>query len=123
LKQGRNVLTDRFTDSSIAYQGFGRELGDVVAEVNHIATRGIYPDITFFLDLSPDAGIARKKAEIDHTMDRLELEKTEFHQRVYNGYKALCDLHGQRICRIDASRDIDTVFAEIQAGLDRLLNK
>ncbi|WP_352399519.1 dTMP kinase [Anaerotignum sp.] len=120
LYQGRNVLTDRFTDSSIAYQGFGRELGDVVAEVNHIATGGICPDITFFLDLAPDAGIARKKAEIDHAMDRLELEKKEFHQRVYSGYLALCDLHGQRICRIDASRDIDSVFAEIQAGLDRL---
>lgn len=120
LQQGKSVLTDRFTDSSIAYQGFGRELGDVVAEVNHIATGGIAPDITFFLDLSPEAGIARKKAEVDHEMDRLELEKQEFHQRVYNGYKALCDLYEHRIYRIDASRDIETVFAEIRGGLDKL---
>ncbi|MDD3393889.1 MAG: dTMP kinase [Clostridia bacterium] len=120
LAQGRSVLTDRFTDSSIAYQGFGRELGEVVAEVNFIATGGISPDITFFLELPPDVGIARKKAEENHTMDRLEMEKQEFHQRVYNGYKTLCDLQGQRICRIDATQDIDAVFAQIQAGLDRL---
>ena len=120
LQQGKNILTDRFTDSSIAYQAFGRELGDIVAEVNRIATGGISPDITFFLDLPPKAGIARKKAEVDHKMDRLELEKQEFHQRVYDGYKALCDLEVHRICRIDASQDIDSVFAEIQTGLDRL---
>ena len=120
LEEGKNVLTDRFTDSSIAYQGFGRELGDIGAQVNFIATGGISPDITFFLDLSPEEGIARKKAEADHEMDRLELEKQEFHQKVYNGYKSLCALHGNRICRIDASQDIDDVFAEIQAGLDRL---
>lgn len=120
LEQGRNVLTDRFTDSSIAYQGFGRELGEVVAEVNRIATGGISPDITFFLELPPDMGIARKKAEENHKMDRLELEKQEFHQRVYDGYKTLCELQGHRICRIDARQDIDAVFAEIQAGLDRL---
>lgn len=120
LQQGRSILSDRFTDSSIAYQGFGRGLGDMVAEVNYIATGGISPDITFFLDLSPEAGIARKKAEVDHTMDRLELEKQEFHQRVYDGYKALCNLHEQRICRIDASQSVDAVFAEIKESLDRL---
>jgi dTMP kinase len=120
LEQGKNVLTDRFTDSSIAYQGFGRELGDIVAEVNYIATGGVLPDITFFLELTPEAGIARKKTEENHKMDRLELEKQEFHERVYNGYKVLCHIHGRRICRIDASKGIDAVFAEIQENLDRL---
>lgn len=120
LGQGKNVLSDRFTDSSIAYQGFGRELGDIVAEVNYIATGGFLPDITFFLELPPEVGIARKKTEENHKMDRLELEKQEFHERVYHGYQALCDKHGQRICRIDASKDVETVFAEIQKGLDEL---
>ncbi|KXL51807.1 thymidylate kinase [Anaerotignum neopropionicum] len=120
LKQGKHVLTDRFTDSSIAYQGFGRAMGDMVAEVNRIATGGLSPDITFYLELSPEAGIGRKKAEVNHKMDRLELEKQEFHQKVYMGYKALCETQEQRICKIDASQDIETVFVEIQAGLDRL---
>lgn len=120
LQQGKNVLTDRFVDSSIAYQGFGRELGDIVAEVNQIATGGVVPDITFFLDLSPEAGIARKKAEADHKMDRLELEKLEFHRRVYSGYKSLCHLQADRICCINANQDEDVVFAEIKAGLNRL---
>ncbi len=121
LKAGKHVLTDRFTDSSIAYQGFGRGLGDIVAQVNRIATGGISPDITFFLELPPEAGIARKKTEENHEMDRLELEKQEFHQRVYDGYRALSDLEAERICRIDASQDIEAVFAQIQGKLDGLL--
>ncbi len=120
LAAGKTVLTDRFTDSSIAYQGFGRELGEIVAEVNRIATGGISPDITFFLELPPEAGIARKKTEEKHKMDRLELEKQEFHQRVSAGYRALADSQRQRILRIDAGQTIDSVFAQIQKGLDRL---
>lgn len=120
LQAGKHVLTDRFTDSSIAYQGFGRGLGEIVAEINRIATGGISPDITFFLELSPETGIARKKSEENHEMDRLEQEKQEFHQRVYNGYKTLCDMEGQRICLVDASEGIETVFSHIKVQLDRL---
>ncbi len=120
LKQGKHVLSDRFTDSSIAYQGFGREMGAVVAEVNRVATGGLVPDITFYLELPPEAGIARKKTEANHKLDRLELEKQEFHQKVYHGYKELCQMHAQRIMKIDASQEIETVFAQIQMGLDGL---
>lgn len=118
LALGKTVLTDRFTDSSIAYQGYGRGLGEVVAQVNRIATGGLSPDITFFLELSAKAGIARKKTEEKHEMDRLELEKQEFHERVWAGYGALSK--EQRILRIDASQTVDEVFAEIQQKLDGL---
>ncbi|HBF65015.1 MAG TPA: dTMP kinase, partial [Clostridium sp.] len=87
----------------------GRGLGEIVAEVNRIATGGISPDITFFLELSPETGISRKKSEENHEMDRLEQEKQEFHHRVYNGYKTLSNLEGQRICPIDASEGIEAV--------------
>lgn len=122
LAAGRHVLTDRFADSGIAYQGYGRELGDMVADVNRIATSGAEPDITFYLDLPPEAGIARKQSETAHKMDRLELEEQAFHIRVQQGFAALCQQHGQRIRRIDAGRSADAVFADIQADLDKLFD-
>lgn len=122
LAEGRHVLTDRFADSGIAYQGYGRELGDIVADVNRIATGGTEPDITFYLDLPPAAGIARKQSETAHKMDRLELEEQAFHIRVQQGFAALCQQQGQRIRRIDAAHSADAVFAAIQADLDKLFH-
>lgn len=75
LRAGKTVLSDRFTDSSIAYQGFGRGLGDMVAEVNRIATGGMEPDLTIFLNITPAAGMARKNRQNGHVLDRLEPRK------------------------------------------------
>lgn len=72
LRAGKTVLSDRFTDSSIAYQGFGRGLGDMVAEVNRIATGGVEPDLTIFLNITPATGMARKNRQDGHVLDRLE---------------------------------------------------
>ena len=83
LRAGKTVLSDRFTDSSIAYQGFGRGLGDMVAEVNRIATGGVEPDLTIFLNITPAAGMARKNRQAGHVLDRLEQEKAAFHEAVY----------------------------------------
>ena len=83
LRAGKTVLSDRFTDSSIAYQGFGRGLGDMVAEVNRIATGGVEPDLTIFLNITPAAGMARKNRQDGHVLDRLEQEKAAFHEAVY----------------------------------------
>lgn len=120
LSRGETVLTDRFTDSSVAYQGFGRGLGTIVTQVNEIATGGFKPHLTIFLDLPPDVGIQRKKQEVGHTMDRMELEKQTFHQRVYEGYIHLCETEKSRIRRINANRSIEDVFSEIQIYLDEL---
>lgn len=123
IASGTSVLTDRFVDSSVAYQAYGRELGEMVTIVNDIATGGRKPDLTFFLDLPPHLGIVRKQKEENHEMDRLELEAAAFHERVYEGFVALCKENPERVRRIDASQSIEAVFAEIQKGLDELLAK
>ncbi|MBM6830130.1 dTMP kinase [Anaerotignum lactatifermentans] len=123
LEEGTVVVTDRFTDSSIAYQAYGRGLGDMVAEVNRIATGGLEPDLTIFLDLSPEAGIARKRREDRHELDRLELEALAFHEKVYKGYDVLCGENRERIVRIDADRPVEEVFSQIRQTLDGALRE
>lgn len=123
LKAGKVVLSDRYVDSSIAYQAYGRGLGDMVAQVNDIATDGLVPDLTVFLDLPPAVGMARKQQEENHELDRLEQEKLEFHQKVYEGYDALCKAEPDRICRIDAGGSIEEVFGQIRHALEILLGQ
>ena len=120
LAEGKVVLSDRFTDSSIAYQAYGRGLGDMVAEVNRIATGGKEPDLTIFLNITPAAGMARKNNQDGHVLDRLELEKAAFHETVYEGYLALARESGRRIAEIDADRPADELFADIKKRLDQL---
>ena len=120
LEDGKVVLSDRFTDSSIAYQAYGRGLGDMVAEVNRIATGGKEPDLTIFLNITPAAGMARKNNQDGHELDRLELEKATFHETVYEGYLALARESGGRIADIDADRPMEDVFADIKERLDQL---
>lgn len=118
LEEGKVVICDRFTDSSIAYQGYGRELGEQVEEVNARATGGLQPDITFWLDIDPETG--RRRAGRAGELDRLELEQLDFHYRLYDGYKALLEKYPERIKRIDASRSIDEMRDEIYAYLEEL---
>lgn len=118
LERGEIVICDRFVDSSIAYQGYGRELGRVVEEVNHCATGGLKPDITFWLDIDPESGKAR--ASKAGELDRLELEKMDFHYRVYQGYTELAEKEPERIKRIDAAQSVEKIRAEIYGHLERL---
>ena len=120
LAEGKVVLSDRFTDSSIAYQAYGRGLGSMVAEVNRIATGGKEPDLTIFLNITPAAGMARKNNQDGHVLDRLELEQAAFHETVYEGYLALARESGGRSADIDADRPAEEVFADIKASLDKL---
>ena len=117
LERGAVVVCDRFVDSSIAYQGFGRNLGDQVSEVNRYATGGLEPDVTFFMDLDPEIGRARIGKDV---RDRLEQQKLDFHYRVYDGYKALCDKYPERVVRIDASKTIDEIKDDIYSKLETL---
>lgn len=117
---GQVVLSDRFSDSTVAYQGFGRGLDiDWVEQVNDIATGGVMPDITIYLDIPPEHGIMRKKTDANHVLDRLEKENIEFHQKVYEGYQYLCKKYPRRIQRIDATKSVEEVFSEIQKVLDQ----
>lgn len=118
LGQGHIVICDRFVDSSIAYQAYGRELGSVVAEVNERATGGLKPDITFWMDIDPAAG--RERASRAGELDRLELEASEFHYRVYEGYRRIAESEPERVKRIDATRPVDAISDEILAYLQEL---
>lgn len=121
LERGEVVICDRFMDSSIAYQGYGRGLGDMVEKVNLYAVNGIMPDLTIFLDLDPEIGRARVRSRYgEEQMDRLEREKMDFHYRVYNGYKAVAAAYTDRVACIDANRSIEEIRDDIYAKLDQL---
>lgn len=121
LERGEVVICDRFTDSSIAYQSYGRGLGAMVAEVNKKATGGLEPDITFWLDIDPEAG--RERAARAGEPDRLESEAMDFHYRLYEGYRTLAQEDPERIKRIDASRTPDEICEDIFAHLETLCSE
>lgn len=121
LERGEIVICDRYVDSSIAYQAYGRELGDMVAAVNSYATGGLTPDITFWMDIDPEAGKAR--ASKAGELDRLEVEKMDFHYRVYDGYRRMAEQDPARIKRIDATRSVDEIREQIYGELEELLSR
>lgn len=121
LERGQVVLCDRFVDSSIAYQGAGRELGmETVAQLNAPAVDGTMPDLTLLFALDPRTAFLRRNAATK--LDRLERAGEAFFMRVRDGYDLLAETNPQRIKRIDASHDIETVTREACAHIDRLLS-
>ncbi|MCD8036484.1 MAG: dTMP kinase [Clostridiales bacterium] len=122
LEAGKVVVCDRFIDSSIAYQGGARELGaDMVMDINKFAIEGVMPDMTLFFDLAPEKGILRKKKE--HELDRLEEEKLDFHKKVYDAYKKLCEDYPERINAIDADDTVDNIHKKVIEYVDKLLKE
>lgn len=127
LKKGKIVISDRYIDSSIAYQGYGRRLGeDAVKIVNEYASFGLIPDLTFWLDLDPEVGRKRILSrsiiqDKDVTFDRIELEKNDFHNRVREGYKEIARKNPERVHRIDASLKADNVWEEIELILRKII--
>jgi dTMP kinase len=118
LERGAIVVTDRYVDSSLAYQGAGRRLPIAeIAQVNLWATRGLKPDLTIILDLSPAAGLGRRA----RSADRLEAEPADFHDRVRAGFLALADEDPQRYLVLDATRDSFGLSREIQDRVRDLL--
>jgi dTMP kinase len=114
IGRGAIVITDRFTDSTIAYQGFGRGIDpSLIDSIDLIATGRLRPDITILLDLDAEVGLKRNKG-INKT-DRLELEDLEFHQRVRNGYHNLAEKEPERIKLIDASAGIQEIHDRISS--------
>ncbi len=121
LEKGTIVICDRFLDSSIAYQGYGRGLGpEKVIEINSIAVRDCLPDLTFFLKLNPSLGQARIK---NRAHDRLELEQTTFHDSVFSGYLALEKDYPERIVGIEAEDSVEAIFKKILPPLQKLLKE
>jgi len=122
LASGKTVVCDRYVDSSIAYQGYGRDLGGDVAEINRFATGGLMPDLTILLALDPEQGMERITSA-GSGKDRLESEALAFHKRVYQGYVALAKADPDRIKMIDASLPIEEVRREIERDVTALLER
>ena len=120
LRQAKAVISDRFVDSSVVYQGIARGLGvETVYELNAHAIREYMPNVTFMLDLPAEEGIRRKKDQKE--LDRMEQESLDFHKKVAEGYRQLAALAPERIKVIDATLPIDEIYGMIKSDVKRLL--
>jgi dTMP kinase len=118
LRDGQVVLCDRYLDSSLAYQGYGRGLGtDDIVTLNVWATDCLFPDLTVLLDLDDSLRSTRLAA----VPDRLEAENEEFHRAVAEGYRTLASLHPHRIRRVDATGTESEVQARVEAVVEEEL--
>lgn len=124
LEAGEIVLCDRFIDSSVAYQGYGRSLPlDLIEQLNRFATQGISPHLTLLLDLDPEVGLARIVKEKGRGLDRLEGEAIAFHRRVREGYLRLAEENPKRIKVLAADKDEASVEEEVWEHVKPLLSE
>lgn len=111
MAQGITVISDRFIDSSLAYQGIARGIGiDPVYEINAFAIDDCMPDKTIYLDVSAEEGLKRIADRV--FLDRMDKESVSFHQKVREGYMQILAKYPERIIRVDAARDLDVVVEE-----------
>ena len=122
LAAGKLVIMDRFIDSSVAYQGFGRGLDkEAIDWLNEFATDGLKPDLTLYFDIEVEEGLARIAANSDREINRLDMEGLELHRKVRQGYLSLLEKEANRIVKIDASLPLDQVIENTQELLfDRM---
>lgn len=114
LEEGKFVLCDRFIDSSLAYQGVGRNLGvDAVHDINVFAIGDQMPDFTILFDLEPEVGLARINANSGREINRLDVESLAFHQSVREAYLQLAEKYPNRIRVVDASKSVDDVVDDV----------
>jgi dTMP kinase len=113
LEQGQIVLSDRFTDSSLVYQGCGRGLGaEAVMALDRIACRGLKPDLTILVDVDAESSLARARARNlaePHCETRMDDQSLEFHRRVYEAYHALAAAEPDRVKVVDGRTDVETI--------------
>ncbi|PKL80911.1 MAG: dTMP kinase [Ignavibacteriae bacterium HGW-Ignavibacteriae-4] len=120
LDQGRIVLSDRFFDSTTAYQGYGRGIDmEIIEKSNQIGSLGVLPDMTFYLNIERSVGIDRDK---EKDRDRMELSGDEFYDRVIHGYDELAK-NESRFITIDGNQDVKTIHALVVAEVEKLINK
>ena len=114
LNEGKIILCDRFLDSSLAYQGYARELGvENVLNMNQFATEGLFPDLTILVCVHPEIGMSRIKKD-ERDMDRLEIEKMTFHTKVYEGYLKVADQYDNRIIAINGEQTKEEVLQAVK---------
>ncbi len=117
LERGAIVICDRYIDSSVAYQGLGRDLGAAkIRELSAWATENLFPDLTVVLDIDPVVGLARA-GQVNAAPDRMESEDLSFHQMVRQAFLAAASADSQRYAVIDAAADTESIHAQI---LDRI---
>lgn len=122
LLNGGIVICDRFIDSSLVYQGIARGIGiDEVYQMNMFATENILPKRTIFFDIKPELGLQRVYSNKNREVNRLDLESLDFHQKVYNGYLEICNRYSDRIVKIDASLDVESVFKQVLEKIQEVL--
>ncbi|WP_453992580.1 dTMP kinase [Bacillus nitroreducens] len=124
LEEGKIVLCDRFIDSSLAYQGYARDLGiDEVLSINEFAIDGIMPSLTLFFDIKPEKGLTRIGKNDTREVNRLDLEKLSFHQRVYEGYLTVSERFKERFQTINADQSVEEVAKEALAVIEKHLKE
>ncbi|MBM4324679.1 MAG: dTMP kinase [Deltaproteobacteria bacterium] len=126
LKKGNIVLCDRFNDATLAYQGYGRTIDlTLISKLNHLASQGVKPDLTFLLDCPSDLGLKRalqrNRISRNEKEGRFEREKIQFHHRVRKGYLAIAKKEPQRVRVIDTRAGEDKVFEKIREIVDQVL--
>ena len=123
LNAGKVVLCDRFVDSSLAYQGHARGLGiDEVYSINEFAIENMMPAMTLYFDVAPEIGLERINKNKGREVNRLDMEKLEFHQKVREGYMIIAERFSDRIAKIDASKELEAVYKQAEAKIKELLN-
>lgn len=124
LEEGKIVLCDRFVDSSLAYQGHARGLGiDEVYSINEFAIENMMPEMTLYFDVAPEIGLERINKNKGREVNRLDLEKLEFHEKVREGYMIIAERFSDRIVKVDASKDLETVYGLAEAQIKSAINK
>ncbi|MDO4871708.1 MAG: dTMP kinase [Candidatus Saccharibacteria bacterium] len=124
LKAGKMVIMDRFIDSSVAYQGFGRGLDVADIEwLNQFATDGLKPDLTLYFDIDVKEGLARIAKNKEREVNRLDMEGLEMHQRVRKGYLYALEKDAKRIHKIDASQPLEAVVQDSLTAIEKYLSK
>jgi dTMP kinase len=119
LQQGQLIVVDRYIDSTLAYQGYGRGLPlDFIRELNQLSTGGLKPDLTLLLDLDPQEGARRRAGD---TPDRLEQEGLLFQSRVRDGYLQIAQAEPQRVRILDAHQPLATVVSHARQEIEKLL--
>ena len=118
LEAGKIVVCDRYVDSSIAYQGYGRQLGDKVRKINDFAIMGCIPDVTFLFEVDPRVGKNRIKSD---GLDRLESEKLMFHNRVYKGYIEMAKLEPERIIPVDGTCSREEIRDTVREHIEKII--
>ncbi|AGM25605.1 thymidylate kinase [Spiroplasma syrphidicola EA-1] len=114
LKEGAIVICDRFMDSTSAYQGYARGLGiRTLDEIQSMVLGTTKPDLTLFFDIEPKVALNRMQERSEDEMNRLDLEKSTFHEKVYEGYQVLISEHSERIKVIDADKTINEVLEQV----------